>query len=218
MRNLVVVLAAAACGGSSKPAMGPPPPPAKIGEAERAEPVERAAPTTPAPAPAAAPAPQVAVASDPEEGGQVASDPEEGGQVASASRPASLGTIGASGAGGGGAGIGQGRPGGPPPPSVNPGTPSVSGDIDREVIRRVIRRNINQIRYCYETALQKNPSLDGKVVVTFTIGSDGRVTDAKAEGIADELDRCLEKRFSTFVFPKAPAPAKIAYPINFTRQ
>lgn len=157
MRKLWVVLAVAACGGSSKPAMGPPPPPAKIGEAERPEPVERA--------PAAPPA--------------------------------------ASAAGPGG---------------VAPGTPEISGDIDRTALKRVIQRNSDQIRNCYELALQKDPSLRGKVVVVFTIDKDGTVPDAKADGVDDGLDRCLETRFKTWQFPKGPAPVRISYPIVFTPQ
>jgi outer membrane biosynthesis protein TonB len=154
---------------------------------------ERAEPVERA-APAAAATPQVA--SDPEEGGQIASDPEEGGEIAAAAGP----------------GAGTARAG------VSPGVPSVSGDIDREAFKKVVRRHFDEIRACYERALQKNPALDGRVVVVFTIGKDGKVTGAKATGVDDDLDRCIEARFEAWDFGKQPEPVQISYPFMFTRQ
>lgn len=218
MRKLWVVLAVCACGGSSKPAMGPPPPPAKIADTEKPEPVAQAAPTTPpAPATGAAPAPQVA--SDPEEGGQVASDPEEGGQVASAAGPGldpQIGTArGPDEGAGGGQGITQQQGA---HLTLDLGAPTVSGDIDREALKRVVRARYGLLRYCYRKALTKNPSLSGRVEVVFTIDKAGKVPDAKATGVDDELDRCIEGRFKTFVFPKARDTVQITYPIMFTQQ
>jgi hypothetical protein len=213
MRKLLVVAAVSACGGSSKPATAPPP--ATIAPSEKPEPV--------------------AVASDPEEGGQVASaappaaaappavasDPEEGGQVASSGQGivatgpgiGSVGTTGASSVGASGAGAGALATGHDRAATqVKAGEPNVTGDIDRAVVKRVVKMHSNQIRYCYEKSLMQNPSLQGKVTVTFTIEKDGKVSAAKAEGVEDNLDRCIEARFKTFEFPKSPAPVTIVYP------
>ena len=43
------------------------------------------------------------------------------------------------------------------------------GALDKEIIRRVIRRHLNELRFCYERELAKSPSLAGRVVVTFTL-------------------------------------------------
>lgn len=147
---------------------------------------ERAEPVERA-APAPAPAPQVA------------SDPEEGGQVASSTT--GLGSIGASQRSAADAKIALGP---------------ASGDIDRAAIQKVVKRNTGQIRYCYEAQLAKNPALQGRVDVTFVIGTDGHVTEATADGVDPELDQCIAGRFKTWVFGKQPAPAKIAYPIVLT--
>lgn len=166
MRTLLVVVAVAGCGGSSNPAAAPPP--ATVAPAETPEPVA------------------------------VASDPEEGGQVASASPPAATAA----------------------PPAAAAAPPAddlqVSGDIDRELVRRVIRTHMGQIKGCYEKSLQANPSLQGKVTVTFTIEKDGTVKTAKAEGVEDNLDRCIEGRFKTLAFGKATSTATIVYPFSFS--
>jgi Ca-activated chloride channel family protein len=92
-----------------------------------------------------------------------------------------------------------------------------SGDIDRSVVHRVVKAHFREIRDCYETSLKANPSLHGKVTVTFTIEKDGKVNVVKAEGIEDTLDHCIEGRFKTLEFPKGPSPATIVYPILFAK-
>ena len=81
------------------------------------------------------------------------------------------------GSGGGGSAMGlgggmlgtKGRSGGgfygksaPAPASA---APRVTGSVDKSVIDRVIRRHLNQVRYCYEKELQLRPDTAGKVVV-----------------------------------------------------
>jgi Ca-activated chloride channel homolog len=92
-----------------------------------------------------------------------------------------------------------------------------SGDIDRSIINRVVKAHSREIRGCYETSLKANPSLHGKVTVTFTIEKDGKVNVVKAEGLEDTLDRCIEGRFKTLEFPKGPSPATIVYPFLFAK-
>lgn len=92
-----------------------------------------------------------------------------------------------------------------------------SADIDRSVIDRVVKTHFREIRGCYQQSLDANPSLHGKVTVTFTIEKDGKVNVVKAEGLDDTLDRCIEGRFKTFEFPKGPSPATIIYPFLFEK-
>ncbi|MFZ5470738.1 MAG: adventurous gliding motility protein GltG, partial [Myxococcota bacterium] len=53
--------------------------------------------------------------------------------------------------------------------------PMVMGSLDKELIRQVIRRNIGQIRFCYESQLTRYPKLSGKVAVKFVISGNGSV-------------------------------------------
>jgi TonB family protein len=47
-----------------------------------------------------------------------------------------------------------------------------------DVIREVLLRHVNVVKYCYERALRQNPELKGKVAVRITVVPDGSVSDA----------------------------------------
>lgn len=82
--------------------------------------------------------------------------------------------------------------------------PDVIGDYDKELIRKVIQRNRNQIRYCYENELIRSPSLAGKVVVRFAVSPAGAVVNAQvSESTAGNagLEGCVSSRVSSWVFP-----------------
>jgi len=85
------------------------------------------------------------------------------------------------------------------------GRAEVTGALDKEVIRRVIRRHINQWRYCYERELQANPNLWGRVVVRFTIAPTGQVVASEAvESTVGNaaVDRCMAQAVRRWQFPK----------------
>lgn len=54
----------------------------------------------------------------------------------------------------------------------------VTGSLDKEVIRRVIKTHVGSIRGCYQRVVEKNLKLEAKVVMRFVIGSKGAVSDA----------------------------------------
>ena len=54
------------------------------------------------------------------------------------------------------------------------GMANVRGSLDKEIIRRIIRRHINEVKYCYEQELTKKPDLGGRIMVQFTIAASGR--------------------------------------------
>ena len=95
-----------------------------------------------------------------------------------------LGNLGTIGKGGGdastsnGSGYGRGAggwAGGARAPDVLPGVPNVRGQLDKEIIRRIIRRHVNEVKSCYEQELTKHPELGGRIMVQFTIGASGQV-------------------------------------------
>src|SRR5690606_10423168 len=67
--------------------------------------------------------------------------------------------LGAGGFGGGGFGAGGfGSPsGGSPPSSVKPSKAEVKGSLDKDIIRRIVRRHVSEVRYCYEKLLVSEP-------------------------------------------------------------
>ncbi len=66
-------------------------------------------------------------------------------------------------------------PRGPRGPLARPMPPEVGGEYNRDIVRRVVQRNIGQVTRCHEQGLSQNQGLAGRVVVTFIIGATGNV-------------------------------------------
>jgi hypothetical protein len=120
-----------------------------------------------------------------------------------------LGTIGKGGGGGSGAGYGRGvgRLSGrrARAPRVIAGRAEVRGSLDKEIIRRIIRRHINEVKYCYQVELQANPNLYGRVVVQFTIAATGQVVVSKVQSSTlnnGKVETCIAQAVRRWLFPK----------------
>jgi hypothetical protein len=91
-------------------------------------------------------------------------------------------------------------------PQVITGRAEVRGTLDREIIRRVVRQHVNEIKYCYQLALQQTPNLYGRVLVHFVIDSGGRVLSAltvqSSLGEEQQVERCISNAFGRWRFPK----------------
>ena len=102
------------------------------------------------------------------------------------------------------------------PPVVCDGT----GCMDKELIRKVISGHRDQIRFCYELALQQSPSLAGKVSVQFAVGTQGLVSTARvanSSAPSEKLSECLVSRVRTWQFPvgRAGGVSSVTYPFVF---
>ena len=102
------------------------------------------------------------------------------------------------------------------------GNPTILGGLDKSLIDAVIKRNMSQIRYCYQRQLAKNPSLSGKIKVKFVIAKDGSVSKASIDsstmgGAGKPVQSCIVGRFKKFKFPKPNGGIVIVkYPFIFT--
>ena len=79
-----------------------------------------------------------------------------------------------------------------------------TGVLDPGAISRVIKRRQSQIQSCYEREIKKNPTASGKVVVTFTIGAAGRVTQSRAssDSVGGGVGTCVAGVIKRFRFPR----------------
>jgi hypothetical protein len=100
--------------------------------------------------------------------------------------------------------------------------PDVQGEIDPELIRKVVHDHRAQIRACYEQELNSKPKLAGKVTTAWTIDAAGLVTESHvAESTLGDnaVERCVTSRIKTWRFPipKGGGEVFVTYPFIFTR-
>lgn len=104
---------------------------------------------------------------------------------------------------------------------IIPGKTTVVGGLSKEVIGDVIRRHWNEIKYCYEKELQKDPNLQGKVAVNFTIDGSGSVSEASVTedsvGSSGAVSSCMAQRIRRWKFPepKGGGQVIVSYPWVF---
>ena len=105
--------------------------------------------------------------------------------------------------------------------TTTPADPVILGALDRSLIDEVVKRHMNQIRYCYQRALTRSPDLSGKVTVKFVIGGDGSVSSAKVRRSTlhdSAVETCITNRFMRFSFPepKGNGMVIVSYPFVFS--
>ncbi len=111
-----------------------------------------------------------------------------------------------------------GAPGAPKTPGSLEAT--VEGDLDRDLIRRVVRAHIGDVRDCYNAGLVKNAELAGKISVRFTITAEGKATAASVaeSSLADAaVERCISGAVGGWIFPR-PGEGEVAvvYPFELS--
>ncbi|MEM9453847.1 MAG: AgmX/PglI C-terminal domain-containing protein [Myxococcota bacterium] len=90
-------------------------------------------------------------------------------------------------------------------PQVRQAKATVRGALDRDIIRRIVRSHINEVRYCYRQGLAKDPTLAGRVTIELTIDPSGKVPTANVKSTSlsdDEVAECIAKATKRWRFPK----------------
>ncbi len=96
----------------------------------------------------------------------------------------------------------------------------VDEGLTKDEVAKVIHSHMNEIRYCYESAIQNDPSIAGKVLVDFKIGSRGSVAVAQtAENTMNnvQVGTCLIGKLKNWKFPEPRGGVQVAvtYPFLF---
>lgn len=101
------------------------------------------------------------------------------------------------------------------------GDPVVMGSLDRDVIDRVIRQHLAEIRYCYRRQLQMDWDLEGRVAFRFVIAVDGSVVSV--EVVESDLgnpivEDCIARRLRrlSFPMPDGGGVVVVTYPFVFS--
>lgn len=124
---------------------------------------------------------------------------------------------GTGGAGGRGNGAGAGR--GEAKVAVTPGTPQVSGYLSAEQINRVVRANQAALRYCYESEVQRQRALKGKVIIQWRVDRAGAVPSARVTSSTlnnSGVEGCIVRQVKKWRFPKPDGgEVTVLYPFIF---
>lgn len=96
----------------------------------------------------------------------------------------------------------------------------IEGNLDKEQIRTVVRDHLNEVRYCYNQVLEVDPMAKGKLVVDFTIGSDGAVLKSAVGAgsqAPEQLGSCVAQAVRSWKFPAPTGGGTVAvsYPFLF---
>ncbi len=129
------------------------------------------------------------------------------------------------GAGMGGRGMGAGGPGVMGRATmertvrVQRGMARTNGYLSPEQILRVVRANQNAIKYCYENEVQRQPNLRGAVTLDWTVGLDGRVTQARIARStlrSSRVEGCMVRQVRRWRFPRPDGGVcRVQFPFNF---
>ena len=106
----------------------------------------------------------------------------------------------------------------PAPTTVAIGEPTSNAALDKAIIRRYVKRDIQKIQACYENELDTTPKLAGTLTVTFLIDRDGIVASATASGLGNaNVETCVAAVIKAIVFPKPKGGGSIQvnYPFTF---
>ena len=72
----------------------------------------------------------------------------------------------------------------------------MNGALDKQIIRRIVRAHINEVRHCYNQGLDKDPELKGEVQIHFVISAKGTVATSKVKATTlpgPEVATCMAK-------------------------
>jgi hypothetical protein len=130
------------------------------------------------------------------------------------------GTLGHGAGTGSGYGTGNGKGGlaghGAVQPQLRMGNITARGDLDRNLIRRYLRRQLPKLTYCYEKQLLVNHDLQGTVTAGFLIEASGAVAGAKASGVSSEVSSCMADVLASIMFPKPTGGGAVQVSLAFT--
>ncbi len=98
-------------------------------------------------------------------------------------------------------------------------TVSVQGGMSREMVKRVIDQHLEEIQYCYESALMENPAIMGRIVYEWKILMSGRVGEVRIASStvnSHQIHGCIKSAIKSWQFPKpVGTEVVVSYPFVF---
>jgi len=108
-------------------------------------------------------------------------------------------------------------------PSTNnhsgPAKKPAEGNLSKEEVEGVIRSNLPQIKACYESSLQTNPNLKGRIMTSFEIGANGKVGRSEIANSTlnhPPTEQCVAQSIRQWQFPipRGGGNVRVTYPFT----
>jgi outer membrane biosynthesis protein TonB len=127
-----------------------------------------------------------------------------------------VGGLGAKGFGGGASGTGVGSLPGKGEFAVSTETTgiSIAGSLSRREIERVINSHQNEVEFCYQQALARNPTVSGRIMVRATIVTGGRVSAASVGSNSTNdstFANCIVNSLKAWKFPSPQGGSEASF-------
>jgi TonB family protein len=92
--------------------------------------------------------------------------------------------------------------------------------MNKQTIQKIIRMHMTEVQHCYEVELIKNQTLEGKVVLRFTIGLKEEVLETSISSStfpSPDVEKCLLSVAKKWQFPKPSGGGMVIvnYPFVF---
>ena len=98
--------------------------------------------------------------------------------------------------------------------------PEVDGDLDPNAVAKYVKARMASIKECYERELKRDPKLAGKLTISFTIETDGKISETYVESNSmgnKNVANCITGRIRSWRFPKPKGGSvTVAYPFIFS--
>lgn len=95
----------------------------------------------------------------------------------------------------------------------------INGGMSREAVKRVIEQHLDEVTYCYESALISNPSIKGRIIYEWKIRMSGRVGEVRIKSStvnSNDIHACIKSAIKTWQFPKpVGSEVVVSYPFIF---
>ncbi len=96
----------------------------------------------------------------------------------------------------------------------------IKGGLTRDQVKSVIDANMDDVTYCYETALMSSPSLGGKIIFEWKVqgsGSVGAVNIKSSSVKSNSIHACIKSAIKSWPFPQPSggSSVQVSYPFIF---
>lgn len=109
------------------------------------------------------------------------------------------------------------------PPRLRQLSAEVADGLSRDLVRRITRAHIRELRACYRKGLDDDPQLGGKLTVRFEVEPTGKVGEAGVDPKGTTLDdtavtACMVDAIKRWKFPKPTTgkPVEVSYPFDLS--